>query len=58
VALAAARAAQAEGVARVATSGAELEREARRRMESAREATRVLMRAGLIPGATAVSERA
>jgi hypothetical protein len=42
-------AAQAKGVARVAKSAEEIESEARRVMGAAREATAVLMWAGLIP---------
>jgi malate dehydrogenase (oxaloacetate-decarboxylating) len=49
VAVAAATAAQAEGLARVATTPAELATRARRIMTAAREATATLMRAGLIP---------
>jgi malate dehydrogenase (oxaloacetate-decarboxylating) len=52
VAVAAATAAQAEGVATVTRSAAEIEKDARRDMGAAREATTVLMRAGLIPSAT------
>jgi malate dehydrogenase (oxaloacetate-decarboxylating) len=49
LAVAAAMAAQAKGVARVAKSAEEIESEARRVMGAAREATAVLMWAGLIP---------
>jgi malate dehydrogenase (oxaloacetate-decarboxylating) len=45
----AAMAAQAQGLARVARTASEIEAEARRTMAAAREATEVLMRAGLIP---------
>jgi malate dehydrogenase (oxaloacetate-decarboxylating) len=51
VAVAAAMAAQGEGVARAARTAAEIETEARRRMQGARDATTALMRAGLIPDA-------
>jgi malate dehydrogenase (oxaloacetate-decarboxylating) len=51
LAVVAATAAQAQGVARVARSAAEIEAEARRVMAAAREATAVLTRAGLIPDA-------
>jgi malate dehydrogenase (oxaloacetate-decarboxylating) len=53
VAVAAAMAAQAEGLARRACSAAEIAQEARERMHAAREATAVLMRAGLIPDVSA-----
>jgi malate dehydrogenase (oxaloacetate-decarboxylating) len=56
VAVAAALAAQAEGVARVARTAAEVETEAGRQMRGAREATTLLMRAGLIPEATASAD--
>jgi hypothetical protein len=49
LAVVAAMAAQAQGVARVARSAGEVEAEARRVMGAAREATEVLTRAGLIP---------
>jgi malate dehydrogenase (oxaloacetate-decarboxylating) len=48
MAVAAAVAAQAEGVARIARSPAEVEAGARKAMRDAREATRLLMREGLI----------
>jgi malate dehydrogenase (oxaloacetate-decarboxylating) len=51
VAVAAAMAAQAEGVARVARTAAEIEAHAHDRMQGARDATAALMRAGLIPEA-------
>jgi malate dehydrogenase (oxaloacetate-decarboxylating) len=51
LAVAAAMAAQAQGLARVTRTAAEIESEARRVMNGAREATAVLMRAGLIPDA-------
>jgi malate dehydrogenase (oxaloacetate-decarboxylating) len=53
VAVAAAAAAQAEGLARLARPPAEVEYQARRVMDGARESTAVLMRAGLIPDAFA-----
>ena len=49
LAVAAAMAAQAQGLARVARAADEIEADARRVMSAAREATAVLMRAGLIP---------
>jgi malate dehydrogenase (oxaloacetate-decarboxylating) len=49
LAVVAAMAAQAQGLARVARAADEIEAEARRVMSAAREATAVLMRAGLIP---------
>jgi malate dehydrogenase (oxaloacetate-decarboxylating) len=49
LAVVAAMAAQAQGLARVARAAEDLEREARRVMDAAREATAVLMRTGLIP---------
>jgi malate dehydrogenase (oxaloacetate-decarboxylating) len=49
VAVAAATEAQAQGVARVAKSCAEIHDAASRSMRDARETTRLLMRAGLIP---------
>jgi malate dehydrogenase (oxaloacetate-decarboxylating) len=51
LAVVAATAAQAQGLARVTRTAAELEVEARRVMGAAREATAVLARAGLIPDA-------
>jgi malate dehydrogenase (oxaloacetate-decarboxylating) len=51
LAVVAAMAAQAQGLARVARAAEDLEREARRVMDAAREATAVLMRTGLIPDA-------
>jgi malate dehydrogenase (oxaloacetate-decarboxylating) len=51
VAVAAARAAQAQGLARVTRSSADVEANARRLMQGARDATTALMRAGLIPAA-------
>ena len=48
VAVAAALTAQQQGVARLAKTGAELHAEAERAMREAREATRLLMREGLI----------
>jgi malate dehydrogenase (oxaloacetate-decarboxylating) len=49
VAVAAGLAAQAQGLARVAKTGDELQRDAERVMRQAREAVEVLMREGLIP---------
>jgi hypothetical protein len=49
LAVAAAMAAQTEGVARITKPPDELRSEATRTMREAREATAVLMRAGLIP---------
>ena len=49
VAMAAGVAAQEQGVARLARSGEELQRDAERVMRESREAVRVLMREGLIP---------
>jgi malate dehydrogenase (oxaloacetate-decarboxylating) len=51
LAVVAAMAAQAQGVARVARTADEIETEARRVMGAARQATAVLTRAGLIPDA-------
>jgi malate dehydrogenase (oxaloacetate-decarboxylating) len=53
VAVAAAMAAQAEGLARLAKTADEVADGAARVMREAREATQALMRAGLIPGGTA-----
>lgn len=52
VAVAAATAAQAQGLARVARTPEDIGAEARRMMQGARDATALLMRAGLIPGGT------
>jgi malate dehydrogenase (oxaloacetate-decarboxylating) len=51
LAVVAAMAAQAQGLARVTRPAAELEAQARRMMDAAREATAVLTRGGLIPDA-------
>jgi hypothetical protein len=51
LAVVAAMAAQAQGLARVARSADEIEADARQVMGAAREATAVLTRAGLIPDA-------
>jgi malate dehydrogenase (oxaloacetate-decarboxylating) len=56
VAVAAAMTAQAEGVARLARTAVEVEMDARERMRAARDATTVLMRAGLIPEAKRTGE--
>jgi malate dehydrogenase (oxaloacetate-decarboxylating) len=53
VAVGAAMAAQAEGLARFAKTADEIAEDAARAMRAAREATALLMRAGLIPGAEA-----
>jgi len=53
VAVTAAMAAQAQGLARVARTADEIATDARRLMQGAREATALLMRAGLIPDAAA-----